>query len=74
MGLKVTLTLQMQAPHSDFWCLLAAPAAILCENHNSVFLFLLGTHCYLWASSVELLQTLMVLGTGLGTGLSAESL
>lgn len=43
MGLKVTLTLQMQAPHSDFWCLLAAPAAILCENHNSVFLFLLGT-------------------------------
>lgn len=38
MDLKVTLTIQMQAPHSDFLCPQVAPAVIFSENQSSHFL------------------------------------
>lgn len=67
MDLEVTLTVQMQAPHSDFFCPLTA-AVMLCKNHSFQFCtFLPGTLCYLWASFVELLWNLIVLVTGLDT-------
>lgn len=44
MDLKVTLTVQMQAPHSDFLRPSVAPAVVPCKNHNSHFCtLLLGT-------------------------------
>jgi len=75
VDLKVTLTVQMQAPHSEFLCPGVAPAVMLCKNHNSHFCtVLLGTLCCLWAPSVELLQNLVVLVTSSDTVVSWVSI